>query len=682
MGALMRNHPWHEHPLGDPADWPNSLKTTIRLILNSGFPMFVWWSEDLYCFHNEAYLPALGKKHPQALGVSARVVWAEVWEGLKGIVQEILDGGEAYNAEGLRMVLERKGFPEETYWTFSYSPAYNDAGQVSGVFCACYELTTTILGQRRLKTLKDISDTSSQNQTLPQACQSACDFLNDNADDIPFSLIYLLHGEGTAATLTGKAGSMVPPDMPVEIDLTQPDALWPLQEVLHTKRVVVADLPKGLTAAAEGVDSPEVYQLAILPVFKPGQEELLGFFIAGISTWLEYNTDYRRFQELLANQIATTITNVQAREELAWQQAYLQEVFQQAPVGITIVRGRDFIVDLANPGICAIWGRKPEEVLGKPVTEALPEVASQGIMKLLEGVLTTGEPYVAHELPVVLERNGRLEVVYLNFVYHPKRDSHGNITGVIAVAIDINEQVEARKEIESMNRELLAINADLDNFVYSASHDLKAPISNIEGLMKVLVEYLPVETLASEVVQRLISLIENSIDRFKKAVTDLTEVAKIQREAGEDIKQIDLAEIIAEVQLDFESLIVESEARIELDLAPNSTVRFSSKNLRSIVYNLLSNALKYRSPERRLHIRISTEKLPEYTLLTVTDNGLGINPAEKEKMFSMFKRLHDHVEGSGIGLYIVKRIVENAGGHIEVESKLGAGSTFKVCIKH
>ncbi|MFT2008126.1 sensor histidine kinase [Pontibacter sp. 13R65] len=680
MGAMMRNYPWEDHPLGPPANWPHSLKTSIRLLLNSGFPMFIWWSEELFAFHNDAYLPALGKKHPKALGEPARVVWAEIWEQLQGVVLNILKGGEPYKADALQLMLDRKGFSEETYWTFSYSPAFSDNGEVAGIFCACHELTSTILGQRRLKTLKDIAETSSLNQSLAEACQASCDFLNENAEDIPFSLIYLLNEDGVTAHLMGQAGTVGHCNAPATLDLRQPDTIWPLQDVLLTRQVTVVDLQK--TGDPEVDVIPNVLRQAVLPIFLPGQAQVLGFFISGISASLEYDADYKRFQELLANQIATTIATVQTREENERQQAYLQEIFQQAPVGITILRGKDFIIDLANPQVCAIWGRKPEEVLNKSVLDALPEVESQGIIQLLNGVMETGVPFVANELPVLLERNGRLEEVYLNFVYHPKRNSNGAITGVIAVAIDINEQVEIRREIELKNKQLLAINADLDNFVYSASHDLKAPISNIEGLMKVLVEYLPEETMATEVVQRLIKLIDNSVERFKRAVSDLTEVAKIQREAGEDVRLIDLREVLSEVQLDFESLIIESGARIELDIAQDDAIWFSAKNMRSVVYNLLSNALKYRSASRRLHICISVEVAPPYTVLTVTDNGLGINPKEKEKMFSMFKRLHDHVEGSGIGLYIVKRIVENAGGKIEVESTLGEGTTFKVFFKH
>ncbi|MBC5772702.1 PAS domain-containing sensor histidine kinase [Pontibacter sp. KCTC 32443] len=682
MGALMRAYDWDSHPLGNPENWPQSLKIQIRTLLNSAFPMFVWWTDKLYMFHNDAYLPALGNKHPQALGASARKMWSEIWGDIGNVVEDILKNGSQFYAKDLYLALERKGFSEETYWTFSYSPVFDDAGKVNGVFCACTEVTSTVLGQRRMRTLKDISEATALVQTLEQACQTASDILNHNSQDIPFNLIYLLENQGIEARLFGKAGDGKVDHAPASLNLNNLDANHPLSVIKLAKQPIIIDHAANEQVSIKsilGFDFPE--KVIILPIIRPGQDYLIGFCITGINSALEYDCDYSGFHHLMIMQIATSITSVHVREEAVKQQAYLKEIFQQAPVGITILRGQDYVIDLANPNICEIWGRKQEDVLGLPVLEALPEVSEQSIKELLDGVFYTGKPFVADELPVNLMRNGSLETVYLNFVYHPKKDSHGVITGIIAVAIDITEQVEARKKIEGMNKQLLAINADLDNFVYSASHDLKAPISNIEGLMHALVEFLPHETLHSEGVQHVLRLIENSINRFKRAIADLTEVAKIQREGDEDIVRVNLSEVVEDVKLDFENLIREKGAHIDVSLAPDSELEFSAKNIRSIVYNLVSNALKYSSPARNPHIIISTETTPDYTILTVADNGLGFNPADEIKIFSMFKRLHDHVEGSGIGLYIVKRIVENAGGHIELDSEPGKGSTFRVYFK-
>ncbi|WP_299700287.1 ATP-binding protein [uncultured Pontibacter sp.] len=685
MGALMREYDWNNHSLGDPANWPQSLKTNIRLMLHSQFPMFIWWSKGLYKFYNDAYIPALGKKHPDALGGSARDIWSEIWDNVGDITEGILENGQAFYAENLLLYLERKGFAEETYWTFSYSPAFDDKGEVEGVFCACYEETNSVLSQRRLNTLNNASEVLSQIYTIEQACQVTCDLLSENSKDIPYSMIYLLNRGTSEAKLAGTSGDVTLDEVQKVVSLNKLDkvGMCPMKEALTKRQPILFDPPFGSKDTQKEIATTALPRKAvILPILRSEQEEVLGFFVAGINPHLEYSNDYQNFHKLLSRQIATSIISTQAREAVMKQQKALNEMFQQAPVGITILRGPNYIIDLANPGICQIWGRRQEDLIGKPVLEALPEVKDQGIKELLDGVYETEQPFVANELPVDLERNGKLETAYLNFVYQPVRNEQGEMDGIIAVAIDISEQVAARREIEAMNGELLAINADLDNFVYAASHDLKAPISNIEGLMHALTDCMSDDTLASELVQELIGLIHSSIERFKKALSDLTEVAKIQREAGDDVSFINLADVVGEVTLDFESVIKETGAVVETDISEGAAVQFSAKNIRSIVYNLISNALKYRSPDRPPFIRVFTETSPESIMLAVADNGLGINMADEDKIFSMFKRLHDHVEGSGIGLYIVKRIVENAGGRIEVESRLGIGSVFKVYFRH
>src|SRR5690606_6307376 len=155
MGALMGTYNWEAHPLGTPDQWPVSLKSGLGIILNSAHPMFIWWSKELYMFHNDAYLPALGDKHPHALGSKATDMWAEIWGQIGGVVDEILKGGEAFYAEELLIPLNRKGFLEDTYWTFSYSSISDDDGSINGIFCACNEVTDTVLAKRRLKTIKD-----------------------------------------------------------------------------------------------------------------------------------------------------------------------------------------------------------------------------------------------------------------------------------------------------------------------------------------------------------------------------------------------------------------------------------------------------------------------------------------------------------------------------------------------
>jgi signal transduction histidine kinase len=254
---------------------------------------------------------------------------------------------------------------------------------------------------------------------------------------------------------------------------------------------------------------------------------------------------------------------------------------------------------------------------------------------------------------------------------------------------DLEERVKERTEelskknleLESKNIELLKVNNDLDNFIYTASHDLKAPVSNIEGLVISLMDTLSEETAQDENVKTIIGMINSSIQRFKGTIQDLTEITKIQKGIEENNSIVDCHEIIEDVKLTIGELIQESNAKINIDIEACPQINFSRKNLNSIIYNLLSNAIKYRSPKRNPDISIKTQRSNGFIVLTIKDNGLGMNLQDKNKIFSMFKRLHDHVEGSGIGLYIVKRIIDNSGGKIEVESTVGKGSTFKVYFK-
>lgn len=243
----------------------------------------------------------------------------------------------------------------------------------------------------------------------------------------------------------------------------------------------------------------------------------------------------------------------------------------------------------------------------------------------------------------------------------------------------LNQELEDK--VKERTKELMKINNDLDSFIYTASHDLKAPINNIEGLMNAFYDCMGEETKKSPEVQELKKLIDESIDRFKNTLLDLTEVARAQSEEASDHTKVSFLEMTGEVISSIKDLIAESGAKIHEDFSDAPEVYFSRKNIRSIIYNLVSNAIKYRSPERTPEVVITTHRSDNYVVLTVKDNGLGIRKEDQWKVFGMFKRLHTHVEGTGIGMAIVKKIVENNGGRIDLESDLGKGSVFTVYLK-
>lgn len=252
---------------------------------------------------------------------------------------------------------------------------------------------------------------------------------------------------------------------------------------------------------------------------------------------------------------------------------------------------------------------------------------------------------------------------------------NGELYGYVGSAIDITE-------LKQTNEQLVRTNVDLDNFIYTASHDLKAPISNIEGLLYLLQEELPTEVTQDAEVGPTLARMLDAVERFKRTIDHLTEVSKLQKEYAPDSTSVNLASVVEDVRQDLLPLLQAAGAQLLIDVSVLPPVQFSEKNLRSIVYNLLSNAVKYRHPDRTPHVDVRAHVRPGHTVLEVHDNGLGLDTKQLPRLFTMFQRFHDHVEGTGIGLYMVKRMVENAGGRIEVHSQLGAGTTFFVFLPH
>ena len=249
---------------------------------------------------------------------------------------------------------------------------------------------------------------------------------------------------------------------------------------------------------------------------------------------------------------------------------------------------------------------------------------------------------------------------------------------------EVNQQLEVwvsqrTLSLKDANQELIRINRDLDNFVYAASHDLKAPVANLEGIADMLLKKVAGRLNPSEA--RMLGMIEEMTRRLRATIHDLTEISRVQKDQDLPLELIAFEQMLEEVLFDLQTMVIETKALIHTDWGEQE-IRYARKNLRSVLYNLLHNALKYRSPERQLMIAIRTYRAEGEVVFCVKDNGLGIPAGQVHKLFGMFKRFHSHIEGTGIGLYITKRIMDNSGGRIEVETREGSGSTFSVYFKN
>ena len=191
MGALMRAFDWSATPLGSPETWPQSLRSAVSILLPSRAQICLFWGKDLIALYNDAYRPALGIKHPGALGQPAREVWKEFWQDvLRPLLEGVLNTGDAFWGSDYPFFLERLGYPEETYFDVSYDPVRDESGGVGGVFCIVSETTGRVVGERRLRLLRDIGRLASEARDAGDAFKRAAAVLGDYSQDIPFALLY------------------------------------------------------------------------------------------------------------------------------------------------------------------------------------------------------------------------------------------------------------------------------------------------------------------------------------------------------------------------------------------------------------------------------------------------------------------------------------------------------------
>lgn len=316
MGERMRAFDWSTSPVGPPAGWPQSLKTAVSICINSRYPIVLWWGKPAYTmFYNDGYIPILGvTKHPGWLGRSGRECWREIWSTVGPMLDSVFETGEATWSEDLLLVMDRNIPHEEAYFTFSYSPIHGDGGAVDGIFCACYESTGRVIGERRLQTLGDLGRTVFEVKSAEEACEVAANTLSANPYDVPFAIIYLVDEETQEATFCSASGvekgSILAPAR-IALQETEPST-WPFAHVFETG---TAEVVTGV-ASLPGGPWPEPSEAAlVLPIAAPGYPKPTGFLVAGLSPRRVVDSDYRSFFDLIVGHISTAIANARAYQE-------------------------------------------------------------------------------------------------------------------------------------------------------------------------------------------------------------------------------------------------------------------------------------------------------------------------------------------------------------------------------
>jgi PAS domain S-box-containing protein len=301
MGELIRSKDWSATPLGPIETWPQSLRTTVSLCLASNFPINLIWGPHHVQIYNDGYRPICAAKHPKSLGEDYTKTWATAWEILDDAFQRALSGETSY-LENRRMFLDRNGYLEETFFTFSLSPIRDESGEIGGLFHPVTETTLQMLSQRRTRSLQDLASRTSQAKNEQEACALAAEALADNQLDLPFTLIYLVNQETGQPKLAASAHL---PQATTNIE-------WPFAEATRTGTSL--EITPLLEPIHSGPYPESPHRALLIPILIAGLEGPAGFLVAAVSPRLPFTDEYRGFIDLAAATLTAAIVNARAYE--------------------------------------------------------------------------------------------------------------------------------------------------------------------------------------------------------------------------------------------------------------------------------------------------------------------------------------------------------------------------------
>ncbi|BAU62707.1 multi-sensor hybrid histidine kinase [Stanieria sp. NIES-3757] len=564
MASLMRSLDWSATSLGSVEGWSQSLRISVSICLTSRFPILIWWGKELVMLYNDAYRPILGvTKHPQAMGQRGRDCWPEIWDVIGPMLEKVLTTGEATWSDDQLLLLNRNGYLEECYFTFSYSPIIDETGKIGGIFTAVTETTERVIGERRLRTLRELAAKTAEARTVEQAGYLSAQSLINSLADIPFALIYLLETDGNIARLVGRTGIEVgTPASPVQIDLTKSEAEqpWCFTEVQNTGEAqIINDLKTRFTALPRGSWSEPPHSAIVMPILQSGQkQQLVAFLILGISPRKEFDDQYRGFFELITSHVATAIADA--------------------------------------------------------------------------------DTYAAE-----------------------------------------------RKRAEEL--------AELDRaktiFFSNISHEFRTPLTLMLGPLEDLLAEN--NSSLSQAHQEQLKIVHRNALRLLKLVNSLLDFSRIEAGRIQAIYEpTDLARLTTNLAGVFRSAIERVGLRFQVDCPPLPEPIYVDREMwEKIILNLLSNAFKY-TFAGEICVNLRWVEVDESTFsqagveLEVRDTGTGIAAEELPNIFKRFHRVQEAkgrtYEGSGIGLSLVKELVQLHGGTIEVTSVVEQGSSFKVFV--
>jgi PAS domain S-box-containing protein len=625
MADLTRAFDWSQTPVGPIEQWPETLLITVNTMLSSRHPMFLWWGKDLVQFYNDAYRPSLGAdKHPRALGQNGIECWPEVWPIIGPQIEAVMTSGQACWHEDQLVPIVR-----DVYWTYGYSPVRDSAGTICGTLVVCTETTRRFLAEQRQLTSQEqykalfelasdaifVADIDGR---VTEANHAACKLLGYTRAE----LLQLNYEEIVAAS--------------------ERPRLWSARDALLNGGVSVEEWQ---LVTRNGSPLATEVSAAILP---DGRWQA---FVRDI-------TDRKRLEQERSRLI----------NELQQQHERLADLFQQAPAFFAVLRGPDYIFEMINPLYQELMGQR--DLIGKSVREAIPEAEGQGFIALLDEVYQSGKSFVGRRTPFHLARTASqpLEERFLDFVYQPRREADGTISGIIVLGVDVTES--KRAELALTQTEKLAA---VGRLASSIAHEINNPLESVTNLI-----YLARESAWNPETREYLDIADRELRRVSVIAN---QTLRFHKQSSKP-QWITCEGLIGSAFSVYQGRLVNSSVEVERRTRATSPVLCFQGEIQQVLSNLIINAIDAMHPHGGRLLMRSREGTDWKTgrkglILTVADTGSGMSPDTAAKIFEPFFTTKE-IGGTGLGLWVSYEIVERHGGTLAVRSSQRKGHSGTV----
>ncbi|KQV36107.1 ATP-binding protein [Massilia sp. Root335] len=661
---LLREHDWTTSPLGPPEGWPPELATAVSMAVSSAFPMFIAWGPDLRFLYNDAYVPILGDKHPAAFDAPFQQAWSEIWPDLVPIVDRALSNKSAY-FEDLPLTMERKGFREQTWFTFSYSPLHDGNGRVAGLYCTVIETTGRVQAERRAAFELAVADALRPLASADDAIRTGCTLLG-----LELGMARVLYGEvdDNLDTLSVARDWHRPGLAAVAGHTFAIDAFGPeLGRAGRTgETVLLTDVRTDLRAATrQGTYlALDIHACLAVPLRRDGR--LQAFLVLGLDrphAWTDAEVALAR----------GTAERIRAAVDLARAQTTLREERDRSRTILdTIAEGfllldRSWTVLQMNPAGLRIARMDAGDIIGRNHWDVWPEAIDSEAGRMYRRVMRDRVAGTAE----YRQRTADGVEIWCEVRAYPTADG-----GLVSFFRDVTERKAAEDKLR-------AADSRKDEFLAMLAHELRNPLAPISAAA----DLLRIGRLDENRVRQSSAIIGRQVRHMTSLVDDLLDVSRVTRGLVTLARAPVAARTIVDEAIEQVRPMFETRRQhLAVDIAdPDAMVLGDKARLVQVLANLLNNAAKYTPEGRRIEVTAVVARARGRLLLTVRDEGIGMEPELTGHVFDLFTQAQRSVDraqgGLGLGLALVKNLVELHGGTVACTSAgLGQGSTFEVAL--